>query len=314
MRGAERPLRQQSGAGRHGSGHGVYLGGLEGLAQGQRWKHGGYALGHHGLAGAGRAYQQQVVSSGAGHLYGALDELLAADVGEVGVEVSGGLCEAGAGVYDGGGGSIVAAEEQGDGLGQAADAVDVDVVDDGGLGGVGFGDYEALQAHLAGLDGHGEDSADAEDVAAQGQLADGHDALHGVGGDDACGREDAQQHGEVVAGAPLADGGGGEVDDDALAGHGEVDAGALHGGGHALVALANCRVGQAYYGVADALVDERLDGDGQRVDALHGGGVYLGEHGGLFCGEGFVGGAGGVGAAVEDSCASVGHDEVVGTG
>ena len=63
----------------------VDLGGLEGLGEGQVGENRRQPLGQHGLARAGRADQDDVVTAGGGDFEGAFDVLLAFDVVEVGI-------------------------------------------------------------------------------------------------------------------------------------------------------------------------------------------------------------------------------------
>ena len=67
------------------AGDGVDLGGFEGFLEAQRREDRGEALGEHGFAGAGRADHEDVVATGGGDFEGALGDVLAADVAEVGV-------------------------------------------------------------------------------------------------------------------------------------------------------------------------------------------------------------------------------------
>jgi len=78
------------------AGDGVDLGGLEGLFKAQGREDGGQALGEHGFAGAGRADHEDVVATGGGDFEGALGDVLAADVAEVGLILDGFVEEGGA--------------------------------------------------------------------------------------------------------------------------------------------------------------------------------------------------------------------------
>ena len=89
------------------AGDGVDLGGFEGFFEAQRREDGGQALGEHGLAGAGRADHEDVVATGGGDLEGALGDVLAADVAEVGLVLDG-FVEEGGGFDDEGLGEDVA--------------------------------------------------------------------------------------------------------------------------------------------------------------------------------------------------------------
>ena len=66
---------------------------------------------------------------------------------------------------------VEGAGEEADRLGEAADGVDGDPLDDGGLGGVGGGDEQAVEPRGGGGQGHREDPLDRPRLARQGQLA-----------------------------------------------------------------------------------------------------------------------------------------------
>ena len=83
VRRAEGTVRDQAAVGVEYAGDGVDLGGLQRLLEAQGSEDGRKALGQHGLAGAGRADHQDVVSAGGGDLQRALGHLLAAHVLEV---------------------------------------------------------------------------------------------------------------------------------------------------------------------------------------------------------------------------------------
>ena len=78
------------------------------------------------------------MSTGSGHLKGALDILLSADVAEVEVELVLLFVELAAGVDDGGLVGGVAVEEI-DNVGQVLHAINTDIVDDSRFEGIGTG-------------------------------------------------------------------------------------------------------------------------------------------------------------------------------
>ena len=155
------------------------------------------------------------MATGGGDFETALDGLLPFDVGKVVLVVAEGACELGAGVDHGrldGGGPV----EEVDDLSEAFGAVDLQIVHDGGLAGVGAGYDDALALLAPGLDGDGEDPFDGPQTAVQTQLAHDDIAVEVVTFHHADGAEDADGDGEVVGGAFLLEVGGCEVDDEVL--------------------------------------------------------------------------------------------------
>src|SRR5271154_3604905 len=64
------------------------------------------------------------------------------------------------------------AGEKADGLGQAADRIDIEALDDGRLGRIGPGNKQAVAAFGDSLNGHRENALDGPGVAGESQLAD----------------------------------------------------------------------------------------------------------------------------------------------
>ena len=184
----------------HESRHRMYLGGLEAFAERQRRQDARHAFGEHGLAAARGAYHDGVVAAGGSNLEASLNGLLPLDVGEVifvAVERAG---ELGAGVHDGLFKRALAVEEINDLL-QRVGAVDLEVVDDGGLAGVLGGHYDAFVLLFSCLDGYGQHTFDGAQRAVEAQLS--HDdvfvevvSLHVAQRPESCNSD-----GEVVSGA-----------------------------------------------------------------------------------------------------------------
>src|ERR1019366_5424633 len=153
----EGALMEESGAGPQGAGDAVDLGGFDGLLEGERRQDAGEALGEHGLAGAGRANHEDIVYAGGGDFEGAFGHGLAAHVTEIRRRF-GWLRMA---VLRGNRGrELLGAGEQGDHLGQIADAVYVDAFDHGRFGGVLGGNDQVRYALLARADRDGQRAAD----------------------------------------------------------------------------------------------------------------------------------------------------------
>ena len=264
------------------AGDGVDLGGLEGFFEAQRGEDGREALGEHGFAGAGRADHEDVVAAGGGDFQGALGDVLAADVAEVGLIFDGFVEEEGA-VDDEGLGEDVALRRRVEELAdfeERGDGIDVDAGDDGGFAGVGGGDDEVLDAGGAGGDGDGEHALDGAEGAVEAELADQDEVGDVFDGESAVGSEDADGDGEIEAGAFFLEVGGGEVDGDA--GGREIEAGVLDGGADAVARLADGGVGEADGGEGFLIeldageVDFYVDDVG--VDAVDSGAAGFEEH------------------------------------
>ena len=201
--------------------HGPDLGGLQGLPPGHVRQDGGQAAGQHGLSRPRRTDEQDVVSPGGGDLQCPLHVLLPHDLGEVGAGIRPRLRRPG-----GGGGNFFPVSEVGQKLLHGLHGVDGQALGQRGLGGVFRRDVELLHARPGGGHGHGEHPGDGAQGAGQGQLPhEGGPFVRGI--DVALGGQDAQEDGEVVDGALLPQGGGGQVDGDP--GDGEFGPAALDG-------------------------------------------------------------------------------------
>ena len=144
--------------------------GLQALGGGQRRQDGRQSLGQQGFARAGRADHQDVVTAGRGDEQGALGVVLAFHIDEVLVHV--GMLGEEFVEIDGLGVHVDLPGEEADGLGEAADRIDIQSLDDGGFGGVGPGHEQPIAALGDGLEGHREDPLDGPGVAGEGELAD----------------------------------------------------------------------------------------------------------------------------------------------
>ena len=171
MRGAEGTNGQEGLAGFQAAEGTVDARGFDGFGGGQIGQNSGHSLGQHRLARAGRAEHQQVVTAGGGDGEGAFGGFLAANVGEidfVGGEIAEEFVEARGLRFD-----IDFAGEEADGLRETGDGDDVDAFDDGGFGGAGGGDEQAVEfLLLGGSDGHGERAFGGASDAVEGEFAD----------------------------------------------------------------------------------------------------------------------------------------------
>ena len=106
--------------------------------------------------------------------------------------------------------------EEADGLGQAADGIDVEPLDDGGLGGIGRRHQQAVAAFGDRLDGHRQDALDRPGLAGECQLADDGEVARPVEGDLAAAQQQPQGDRQVEAVGVLLEIGRSEVDHDAV--------------------------------------------------------------------------------------------------
>ena len=220
-----------------------------------------------GRAAARRAYHDEIMSAGGGYLHGPLDVLLPLHLGEIVVEFGLFLVELLAGVHPRGLQLAFLVEEVHH-LGQRTCAQHVEAVHHGGLAGVLRGDDDALEAHLARLDGYGQGALDGLKAAVEAQLAHEHVAREPLRAHHAHRRQDAYGHGQVVGRTLLADVGRSQIDDQLL--RGELVPVDLDGGHDALVAFLYCGVGQAHKEELHSARVCHLYRDGDGVDALHG--------------------------------------------
>ena len=143
---------------------------LERLLDGERRQDGGDAPREHRLAGAGGTDHEQVVPAGHGHLDGALGEILALDVRKVVAAVAAGRHEQ-AQVFLHGFERELAGEEVRR-LAQGMDGIDVDAVDDRGLGGVVHRHQNAFFPNSPHFEDDRKDALRAADLARKSEFAD----------------------------------------------------------------------------------------------------------------------------------------------
>ncbi len=92
--------------------------------------------------------------------------------------------------------------------------IDVEPLDDGGLGGVGGGDEQAVAVLGGGLQGHGQHALDGPGLAGQRQLADDRERAGPVEGDLPAAQQQPQGDRQVEAAGVLLQVGRGQVDHD----------------------------------------------------------------------------------------------------
>ena len=219
--------------------HRIDLRGLHGLLVGHIRQDGGQTPGQHGLAGAGGADEQHVVPAGRGDLQRPLHVLLAHHVGKVGEGRRGPGGLPGACRLHG-----LLAPEMAHQLSHVPDAVDGEPLGQRGLGGVGLRHVQLPDAGPGGAQGHGQHARHGPQSAGEAQLAQEGGALRQLLQLLRC-AEDAQQDGQVVESALLAEPGRGQVDGDAA--DGEFGAAVLDGGPDPLPGLPRGGVGQTHH-------------------------------------------------------------------
>ncbi len=272
--GAEGAVAHEPGAGREQARDAVDAGHFQRLVVGHGREDGGDGAREQRLAAAGRPAHEQVVPAGGGDGERALGVLLADDLGEVG-----GARLRLAGLVGGrvGGDGGLPQQVRGE-LRERFHGVDVEPIDEGGLGRVGGGHEGALRAPVAGDGDHGQGPAHAAHLAVEGEFADEHGVAE-AGLDLTAGDHDAGGDGQVVGGALLAQVGGGEVDDDAAV-EGPGEGAVADGGAHALLRFLHGRVGQADDGGGGVLRarDVDLDVDHDAVETDDRAGLHFREH------------------------------------
>ena len=215
---------------------------LEGLGDGERRQYGRYAPGEHGLAGAGAADHEDVVSSGDGDLERVTRLVLSLDVGEVVAAVAVGgdeRGEVGAARLD-----RQLAVEILHGVLEGLHGDDVDSVDDARLLDVLRRDDDGAAADAPCLDHHRQDAAHAPDLAGERELADERAFVEALVADAPGGLQQADGDRQVVDRAFLADVGRREIDGDVeLLARGKPLV--LERGGDPVLRLLDCGVGEA---------------------------------------------------------------------
>ena len=192
MGAAEGAMGHQRVAGLRQPRHGVDLRGLEGLLPGHIRQDGGQPPGQHGLAGAGGAHQQHIVSAGGGDLQRTLHVLLSHDLGEVrhGQRLAGGLPPLRRR-------DERLAPEMRQQLGDIFHRIHGDTVGQRGLGGVPGRDIELADAAPGGAQGHGQHPRHRAQGAGEAQLPQKGGVLR-QGRQLLRGRQQPQQDGQIV--------------------------------------------------------------------------------------------------------------------
>lgn len=243
--------------------HRVHGGDFEGLRPAEPGQDGGQPFGEHGLAGAGRAFQEQVVATGRGYLHRRARRLLADDVGEVVPVVV--LCRSHA-VHSGGragsghaqtGHERVGAAlevlfllrhgfvgEDGDQLAQAAHSEHRHAGDEGRLGRGAFRHDHLFVAGLGCGQDRRQDAAHRPHPAVEPQLSDHHDVGQDPRVDPLRRAQDARGDGEVEAAAALGHRGRAETDRQLLLG--PLSTRVHHGRPHPVPALREALVRQSH--------------------------------------------------------------------
>ena len=251
--------------------YGPDAGDLQRLGAGQVRQNGGQALGQHGLTGAGRADEQQVMAARRGDLQRPLDVFLAHDVPQVGKGTVILLR-----FPWGSGGETGFAPEMGHQGIHIRDAVDGQAVGQSGLGGVFGGDEELADASLLCRHGHGQYAADAPQGTGEGQLAD-EGGVRGQGRQVAVCRQNTDEDGQVVDRARFFLPGGGQIDRDTA--DGKFGAAVFHRGPDSLPGLPHGGVRQAHHVEGrQAAGEEALRADLVAGDARKPQGTYRDYH------------------------------------
>ena len=108
------------------------------------------------------------------------------------------------------------AGEEADGLGQAADRIDIEALDDSGFCGIGGRHEQAVATFGGGREGHREHTLDRPRLAGQSQLADDREVARPIERRSARCQQQAQRDRQVEAAGVFLEVGGGEVDDNAV--------------------------------------------------------------------------------------------------
>ena len=224
MRRPERTLREEPLPGAEPSRDGPHRGGLDSFLEGGRRQESRDAAGQHGLPRAGRADEERAVSTRRCDFQGALAAVLPTHVCQIERRVGVRLRRRGRGRK----GKLP--REHLRRLGQGADRVHLQVLDEGALRPVQLGHDDAAHAHPSREQRNGKHAAHGQHVAGEGQLS--HDERrHGGGRDQARGLQQRQRDGKVEARPFLAHVTRREVHGHALVR--KLPAGVPHGGGDA---------------------------------------------------------------------------------
>ena len=246
MRGAERPGAGELPLGDQ-SGHRMDHGGLQQLGRRERRQQARQAGGHHRLAGAGRADEQQVVAPGRGDLQRPLGVLLALHVPQVGDPLALGHPPGDRRRQDLGPAEMVHEADQ-RGRGQ-----DAGVPGPGGLSAAGLRADEP-QAEGARRHRRRQGAGRRDDASIEGELPHRRPVGQRVGGHHPHGRHHRQGDGQVVVAAFFGQVGGRQVADDPAAGQRQAEAG--EGGPDPLAALAHRLVAEPHHDEGELTLGE----------------------------------------------------------
>ena len=253
------------------------LGGFDRLIQSHRRNDRGNPLSQHALAGAGRADQQEIMSTGHGNLDGALDLMLAFDLGKIDI-IGRARCEALGGTSSHGGEFFFAGEKF-VGLAEVFDAIDLDPLDDCRLGGIRSGEDHGLHPLIPCSHGNGKGAFDWANLAGEGEFANDEAALKSRQlGALGCG-DHTDGNRQIEARAFFFDVSRSEVDSRPLARPAEAAVG--NGCGDAVLALAHGGIGKSndnHHRVAGTGIDLHLHLDG--FNALQRGREHASKHAG----------------------------------
>ena len=216
------------------------------------------------------------MTAGRRHFQGALDVLLAADLGKVGDgwRLDGFVVESNAG-DEGADGQYAA--EVGDDRVERFHGDHVDFFDEGRFGRIRLRHKQRFDATRRGQRGHGQNAIDMTHAAIEAQLADHQAVVQAVGRNLARGRQHGQRNGQVIGGAFLAQIGRRQAD--GQAGAGEMVARVDDGAAHPFARLADGGIGEAdNRHLRQPGGDVHFDFDGGSFQANQGTAGDTGEH------------------------------------
>ncbi len=254
----------------------VDLGGFERLGQRQGRQDGRQTACEHGLAGAWRPDEHEVVTARRGHLEGPFHRFLSANLVHVhGVGVA--PLEESPGIHLQGRDRGLAREEL-RGFLEASDRDDIELVHDARFGGILGGQQETTTPLGLGPECQGQGPFDRADRPRERQLAHHGERGEIAGHELFAGHEDAHGDRQIEAGPLFADVGRSQIDGGPP--RWEPEAAVDDGRAHAVSRFTHGRIGQAHQ---DDLLGPGprvdFDFDGEGVDSLNRGGTDLGEHG-----------------------------------
>jgi hypothetical protein len=281
VRRAERPRRDETAARGEQSRNRMDRRDLERLVERQRRQNPRDALGHHRLAGAGRADEQCVVAAARGDFERAPGQQLSMDVGEVDADrfrAAGGRGRVGRTVAAEAGGIV----QRGDGIPERADGVQLDARDHRRFAAIAARKEQGPVAFAPRRGGDRQHAARRLDPAVQRQRADEQHVGNLPPPDDAGGGEHTQRDRQVERRALLAHVGRREIDGDAV--RRELESGIANRAADPVAALADAGVGQADHREAGQSVgDVDFDVNRAGLDAVDGSGPDAREHASGLC-------------------------------